>query len=60
MTAWRTDTPEGGGMKTEVISSVIGWLDNLKGANIHSIVVARDGALIFECYRHDPTAVLLR
>ena len=52
MTAWRTDTPEAVGMKTEVISSVIGWLDNLKGANIHSIVVARNGALILECYRH--------
>lgn len=52
MTAWRTDTPEAVGMKTEVISSVIGWLDNLKGANIHSIVVVRNGGLIFECYRH--------
>ncbi len=52
MTAWRTDTPETVGMKTEVISSIIGWLDNLKGANIHSIVIARNGALILECYRH--------
>jgi hypothetical protein len=38
-------------MKSGVMSSVIQWLDDLNGANIHSILVARKGALIFEHYR---------
>lgn len=50
MTDWQTAEPEAVGMTSGVLSAVTEWLDGLEGSNIHSIVVARKGVLIFEHY----------
>jgi hypothetical protein len=43
--------PEAVGMRSEVLSAVAGWLDDLAGSNVHGIAVARHGRMIFQHYR---------
>lgn len=43
--------PEMAGIEAETLSAVCQWLDTVPKSNIHSILVARHGALVFEHYR---------
>lgn len=53
-TDWQVAAPEDAGMDSEILSAVAGWLDGLAGANLHSLLVARQGRLVFEQYREGP------
>jgi CubicO group peptidase (beta-lactamase class C family) len=48
---WSISTPEAVGLDPERLCTVVGWLNALAGANVHSILVARRGLLAFEHYR---------
>src|SRR5262245_27727601 len=48
---WPIVAPEDAGIDGATLGAVVGWLDDLRGSNIHAIVVARGGALVFEHYR---------
>jgi CubicO group peptidase (beta-lactamase class C family) len=48
---WATSAPEDVGLDGERLGAVVDWLDRLPGANLHSLLVARRGALAFEHYR---------
>jgi len=48
---WTTSTPEAFGLDSQLLSGVAHWLDSLCGSNIHSVLVVRRGALVFEHYR---------
>jgi CubicO group peptidase (beta-lactamase class C family) len=48
---WAIAAPDAAGFDAARLSAVASWLDGLPGANIHAIVVARRGALVFEHYR---------
>lgn len=48
---WATGSPEAAGLDGDRLGAVVDWLDRLPGANLHSLLVARRGALAFEHYR---------
>jgi CubicO group peptidase (beta-lactamase class C family) len=48
---WTIANPESAGLRSEPLRDLIEWLDGFGPANIHSIVVARHGRLLFEHYR---------
>ena len=48
---WRTATPKAVGIDGARLCAMTGWLDNFRPGNIHSVLVARHGALTFEHYR---------
>jgi CubicO group peptidase (beta-lactamase class C family) len=47
---WPVATPAGAGIDNTRLCAVTEWLKNLPQSNVHSIVVARRGALVFEQY----------
>src|SRR4029077_12598920 len=51
---WKISSPEAAGLDADELCGVVDWLDGFREANVHSIVVARHGALIFEHYRKGP------
>ena len=51
---WQVAAPEDAGMDAGPLSAVADWLDELAGANVHSLLVARQGRLVFEHYRKGP------
>ena len=51
---WQIGAPDSVGLDPEKLSSVIDWLDTVDGSNVHSILVARAGVLLFEHYRTGP------
>jgi CubicO group peptidase (beta-lactamase class C family) len=48
---WSVSTPNAVGLDPGALYPVIGWLDGLPGANVHSVLVVRRGLLAFEHYR---------
>jgi hypothetical protein len=48
---WTIANPESAGLRSEPLHDLIDWLDGFGQANIHSILVARHGRLVFEHYR---------
>jgi CubicO group peptidase (beta-lactamase class C family) len=48
---WPIATPEAADLDSRELCAAIAWLDQLSGSNVHSIVVARRGKLVFEHYR---------
>src|SRR5262249_48792603 len=48
---WATAAPGEGDLDPGRLGTVVAWLDHLPNANVHSILVARRGALVFEHYR---------
>src|SRR5262249_19043222 len=48
---WTTSAPETLGLDGGRLGAVVDWLDHLPNANLHSLLVARCGALAFEHYR---------
>jgi CubicO group peptidase (beta-lactamase class C family) len=48
---WATASPAAVGLDGDRLGAVVDWLDRLPGANLHSLLVARRGALAFEHYR---------
>src|SRR5262245_18629459 len=48
---WTTSAPEAVGLDGSRLGAVLDWLDHLPNANLHSLLVARCGALAFEHYR---------
>lgn len=49
--AWPIATPPTAGIDGKRLCALIAWLDKFKQANVHSVVVARSGTLLFEHYR---------
>lgn len=50
--SWSVAEPDSLGLDDTQLQSLAGWLDRLPGCNVHAVVVARNGALAFECYRN--------
>lgn len=50
---WRIETQAAAGLDPHMLCALIGKLDSLD-ANIHSVLVVRHGALVFEHYRAGP------
>jgi CubicO group peptidase (beta-lactamase class C family) len=48
---WEVAKPESAGVRNEPLGALVEWLDSVGQANIHSILVARHGRLLFEHYR---------
>src|SRR5215468_6156093 len=48
---WTIANPESAGLRSEPLRNLIEWLDGFGLANIHSVLVARHGRLLFEHYR---------
>jgi len=48
---WTIANPESAGLRSEPLRELVEWLDGLGRANIHSVLVARHGRLLFEHYR---------
>ena len=48
---WTIANPESAGLRSEPLRDLIEWLDCFGQANIHSVLVARHGRLLFEHYR---------
>ena len=48
---WDVAEPESGGLKRGPLDALVEWLDGFDGANIHGVVIARGGKLLFEHYR---------
>src|SRR5262245_53290417 len=48
---WPISTPEAVDLDSRELCAAVDWLDQLSGSNVHSIVVARRGKLVFEHYR---------
>lgn len=48
---WTIDNPESAGLRSEPLREMIEWVDGFSHANIHSVLVARHGRLLFEHYR---------
>jgi|SRR3954447_3042727 hypothetical protein len=48
---WRIAKPEDVGIDGARLCATTGWLDSFGAGNIHSILVVRHGALVFEHYR---------
>lgn len=51
---WQEGRPEDVALDADTLTAVVGWLDSVPGSNVHSIVVARRGRLVFERYRKGP------
>jgi len=51
---WTIAAPEAVGIDADALTSVVDWLDALDRSNVHSLLVARRGALVFEHYRKGP------
>jgi CubicO group peptidase (beta-lactamase class C family) len=51
---WAISTPAEVGLDPEKVGAVVDWLDRLPNSNVHSILIARHGALVFEHYRDGP------
>src|SRR5262245_48591270 len=51
---WTISAPEAVGIEGGALTGVVDWLDALDQSNLHSLVVARRGALVFEHYRKGP------
>ena len=47
---WTIANPESVGLRSEPLSELIEWLDGFAQANIHGVLVARHGRLVFEHY----------
>ena len=47
---WSIANPESAGLRSEPLRKLVEWLD-VGQANIHSVLVARHGKLLFERYR---------
>src|SRR5262249_34069428 len=48
---WTIAAPEAVGLDSRELSRVIEWLDGDRQLNVHSVLVVRRGALVFEHYR---------
>lgn len=48
---WSIATPQSVGLEPRRLCALIGWLDGLRDANVHGVVVVRRGSLVFEHYR---------
>jgi CubicO group peptidase (beta-lactamase class C family) len=48
---WNVGKPERAGLRSGPQQALIKWLDGLRDANIHSVVVIRRNTLVFEHYR---------
>jgi CubicO group peptidase (beta-lactamase class C family) len=48
---WTIANPESAGLRSEPLRNLVEWLDGFGQANIHSVLVARHGRLLFEHYR---------
>ena len=51
---WQEGQPGDVSVDSDILSAVVGWLDSVRNSNVHSIVVARKGRLVFERYRKGP------
>jgi CubicO group peptidase (beta-lactamase class C family) len=51
---WTTSPLEAVDLDSRTLCAVVDWLDGLSNSNVHSILVARHGALVFEHYRRGP------
>jgi CubicO group peptidase (beta-lactamase class C family) len=51
---WAISTPEAVELDARELCAVGDWLDDLPESKVHSILVARRGALVFEHYRNGP------
>lgn len=49
--AWQIASPESAAVDGKRLCALIDWLDQLKEANVHGVVVIRRGTLLFEHYR---------
>ena len=47
---WPVAPPESAGLSSATLCPMIQWLDNWKEANVHAVLVARHGKLVFEHY----------
>jgi CubicO group peptidase (beta-lactamase class C family) len=48
---WTIANPENAGLRSEPLRDLVEWLDGFGQANIHSVLVVRQGRLLFEHYR---------
>ena len=48
---WTIANPESAGLRREPLRDLVEWLDGFGQANIHSVLVVRQGRLLFEHYR---------
>jgi hypothetical protein len=48
---WTIANPESAGLRSEPLRDLVEWLDGFGQGNIHSVLVARQGRLLFEHYR---------
>jgi CubicO group peptidase (beta-lactamase class C family) len=48
---WPVADPESAGLRSEPLRELVDWLDGSHQVNIHSVLVARHGRLLFEHYR---------
>src|SRR5215475_4075479 len=48
---WTIASPETAGLRSEPLRDLVEWLDGFGQANIHSVLVVRQGRLLFEHYR---------
>jgi CubicO group peptidase (beta-lactamase class C family) len=51
---WEAAAPEAAGLRAERLEALGPYLDGVAGANIHAVLVARHGRLVFEQYRRGP------
>jgi CubicO group peptidase (beta-lactamase class C family) len=47
---WPVAAPESVGLSSATLCPLVAWLDGSKQSNVHAVVVARHGALVFEHY----------
>jgi CubicO group peptidase (beta-lactamase class C family) len=48
---WPVSRPEALDLDPRELCAVVGWLDGLADSNVHSVLIARHGVLVFEHYR---------
>jgi hypothetical protein len=47
---WSVAAPENVGVDSGTLCSAVKWLEDLKQGNVHAVLVARHGTLVFEHY----------
>src|SRR5437764_735113 len=48
---WTISAPEAVGLDSQELCRVVEWLDGDRQLNVHSVLIVRGGALVFEHYR---------